>query len=119
MLAGKPRDARFVCTLALLVEGILVTATGSPRQAPIAGSIRAERNGFGYDPLFDPQGSEPKTLAEMTSAEKKRDLPSRQGSARFDEPGEVIGNRAREALIRNSTWRAQSPRRAVLRSGPQ
>ena len=113
-LAGKPRDARFVCTLALLVEGILVTATtldGTISEAPRG------TNGFGYDPLFIPKG-QTKTLAEMTSAEKKRDLPSRQGSARFDEPGEVIGNRAREALIRNSTWRAQSPRGRSYAPGP-
>jgi XTP/dITP diphosphohydrolase len=66
-LAGKPRDARFVCTLALLIEGLLISATGT-----LEGSIiEAPRgtHGFGYDPLFVPK-SFSKTLAEMTSAEK-------------------------------------------------
>jgi XTP/dITP diphosphohydrolase len=66
-LAGKTRNAKFVCTLALLVEGILVHATGT-LEGTIAEGPRGT-NGFGYDPIFIPAGSN-KTLAEMTSAEK-------------------------------------------------
>jgi XTP/dITP diphosphohydrolase len=66
-LAGKPRNAKFVCTLALLVEGILVHATGT-LEGTIAEAPRGS-NGFGYDPIFIPAGST-KTLAEMTSSEK-------------------------------------------------
>ena len=69
-LKGKSepeRAARFVCTLALVVEGILVHATGI-----LEGTILTEKRGsqgFGYDPLFVPKGST-KTLAEMTENEK-------------------------------------------------
>jgi XTP/dITP diphosphohydrolase len=66
-LSGKPRDARFVCTLALVIEGILLHATGT-----LEGQIAEKASGthgFGYDPLFIPKGSS-KTLAEMTSIEK-------------------------------------------------
>jgi len=66
-LTGKPRNAKFVCTLALLVEGILVHATGT-LDGTIAEAPRGT-HGFGYDSIFIPNGSN-KTLAEMTSAEK-------------------------------------------------
>jgi XTP/dITP diphosphohydrolase len=61
------RVARFVCHLALVVEGVLLQSTGV-----LDGTILAEargRHGFGYDPLFLPRGSS-KTLAEMTAGEK-------------------------------------------------
>lgn len=61
------RNARFVCTLALLVEGVLVQATGV-----LEGTIQREprgKHGFGYDPVFLPRGSS-KTLAEMSAGEK-------------------------------------------------
>jgi len=61
------RNAKFVCTLALVIEGILIHSTGvlegTLLDAPRGG------NGFGYDPLFVPKGQS-KTLAEMTDAEK-------------------------------------------------
>jgi XTP/dITP diphosphohydrolase len=66
-LAGKSREARFVCTLALVIEGIMITASGA-----LEGQIMekaAGTQGFGYDPLFVPKGSS-KTLAEMTAIEK-------------------------------------------------
>ncbi|OFZ17895.1 MAG: hypothetical protein A2X94_12700 [Bdellovibrionales bacterium GWB1_55_8] len=59
--------ARFVCTLALVVEGISIHATGT-----LEGElIRAPRGatGFGYDPIFVPKGQQ-KTLAEMAPSEK-------------------------------------------------
>lgn len=64
---GKSREARFVCTLALVIEGILLHSTGS-----LEGTITekpAGSLGFGYDPYFLPKGSS-KTLAEMTAIEK-------------------------------------------------
>ncbi len=69
-LKGKSegaRTARFVTTVALLIEGILIHADGV-----LEGSIiEAPRgdHGFGYDSIFVPQGSQ-KTLAEMTETEK-------------------------------------------------
>lgn len=67
-MKGKTeRTARFVTALALLVEGILIHAEGH-LDGDIAEAPRGE-NGFGYDPIFIPKGSQ-KTLAEMTEAEK-------------------------------------------------
>lgn len=63
----KSHSARFVCALALIVEGILLTATGT-LEGTIVESRRGS-HGFGYDPLFVPKGS-PKTLAEMTETQK-------------------------------------------------
>ena len=67
--SASQRKARFVCHLALVVEGILVQATGT-----LEGSIAEEprgTDGFGYDPLFIPEGQH-KTLAEMCAEEKNR-----------------------------------------------
>ncbi len=61
------RKARFVCTLALLVEGIMITAEGH-LEGTIADRPRGTE-GFGYDPVFIPDGSG-KTLAEMSASEK-------------------------------------------------
>lgn len=64
---GAPRTARFVTTLALVIEGISIIATGS-LEGTIAEGPRGVY-GFGYDPIFIPKGSD-RTLAEMTEAEK-------------------------------------------------
>jgi XTP/dITP diphosphohydrolase len=69
-LQGKPeseRQARFVATLALAIEGISFHATGI-LEGTIAQCPRGA-NGFGYDPIFIPKGQN-RTLAEMTDAEK-------------------------------------------------
>ena len=67
-LRGKSnRNARFVTTLAIVVEGMMVQATGF-LEGTIADAPRGS-DGFGYDPVFIPKGSQ-KTLAEMTAAEK-------------------------------------------------
>jgi XTP/dITP diphosphohydrolase len=62
-----PRNARFVCTLVLLIEGIMLHSTGV-LEGTLAEAPRG-KNGFGYDPIFIPKGST-KTFAEMTDGEK-------------------------------------------------
>jgi XTP/dITP diphosphohydrolase len=67
-LSGKSsRQAKFVCSLALLIEGIMIQATGT-LEGTITDTPRGT-NGFGYDPIFVPKGSS-RTFAEMTNAEK-------------------------------------------------
>ncbi|MBL7715372.1 MAG: non-canonical purine NTP pyrophosphatase [Bdellovibrionales bacterium] len=67
MKGKSDRSAKFVCALSLVIEGILVHATGT-LEGTIAESPKGE-NGFGYDSVFVPSGSS-KTLAEMTMSEK-------------------------------------------------
>lgn len=61
------RNARFVCTLVLIIEGIMLHATGK-MEGNLIDTPRGTL-GFGYDPIFVPRGSS-KTLAEMTQGEK-------------------------------------------------
>jgi XTP/dITP diphosphohydrolase len=65
--ASSNREARFVCTLALAIEGTLLTATGI-LDGTLVDTPRG-KNGFGYDSIFVPKG-ESRTLAEMTETEK-------------------------------------------------
>jgi XTP/dITP diphosphohydrolase len=65
--ASSSREAQFVCTLALVIEGILLHSSGT-LEGTIAPAPRGT-NGFGYDSVFIPTGST-KTLAEMTDSEK-------------------------------------------------
>lgn len=67
MKSASQRNAKFTCTLALVIEGILLHSTGI-LEGTICESPRGT-HGFGYDPVFIPQGST-KTLAEMTESEK-------------------------------------------------
>ncbi len=64
----EARGARFVAALALVTpEGIVRTAEGV-----LEGRVALRphgQGGFGYDPLFVPEGEE-RTLAQMTAAEK-------------------------------------------------
>ncbi len=69
MKSAPSRSARFVCTLALVIEGILLHSTGI-----LNGTLLEQPKGgqgFGYDPIFVPTDST-KTLAEMSSAEKNK-----------------------------------------------
>src|SRR5690606_7017449 len=71
-LKGVPhaqRDARFVAHLALTIEGITITASGS-LEGKITEAPRGNL-GFGYDSIFIPKGFE-KTLAEMKPSEKNK-----------------------------------------------
>ncbi|MFN7013941.1 MAG: non-canonical purine NTP diphosphatase [Bacteroidia bacterium] len=67
-LEGKPnRNARFKTIIALIIDGKEYLFEGI-----INGKISSEKRGdkgFGYDPIFIPNGYE-KTFAEMTAAEK-------------------------------------------------
>jgi len=76
-LSDEERKARFVCCLALVYpDGKIEIFTGH-----IEGRIGREprgSHGFGYDPLFYPEGYE-KTFAEMRAKEK--DSLSHRGNA--------------------------------------
>lgn len=64
-LKGVPlekRTARFVCHMALVMEGIFLHVVGS-LEGTIATEVRGHQ-GFGYDPLFIPKGYE-QTLGEL------------------------------------------------------
>jgi XTP/dITP diphosphohydrolase len=69
-LKGKSnRNARFVCHLALVLEGTLLHVVGV-MEGSIADSPRGT-NGFGYDPLFIPKGYT-QTLAELGPEQKNK-----------------------------------------------
>jgi len=64
------REARFVCCVAFATpEGKYKTFTGYVRG--IIGQKQKGFNGFGYDPVFYPEGHD-RTFAEMTDLEKDR-----------------------------------------------
>jgi len=66
----KNRQARFVCYIALAEKGLLVGSF----EGIINGEINLKRkgkNGFGYDPLFIPNGHK-ETFAEMGPVRKNR-----------------------------------------------
>jgi XTP/dITP diphosphohydrolase len=71
-LKGVPaekRTARFICRLALVLEGTLVETEGV-----LEGTISSEpsgQGGFGYDPVFIPAG-QTQTLAELGAEFKNR-----------------------------------------------
>lgn len=72
-VGSDKRTARFVCSLALVIEGILVQASGV-----LEGTIATEprgHQGFGYDPLFIPKGFS-QTLAEL-GPQKKNEISHR------------------------------------------
>ena len=67
-IQGKTdRRARFVCSLALNIEGLMLQSTGV-LEGLITETSRGQE-GFGYDPVFIPTGYD-RTLAEMSSTEK-------------------------------------------------
>lgn len=78
---GASRKARFVCYVALVSSaGEIHTAHGE-----CSGSILSEprgQGGFGYDPIFRPDGFEV-SLAEVTPAEKDRISHRGQALARL------------------------------------
>lgn len=67
--SGEKRGARFACTIVFFVEGVVLSATGTLEGTILDGP--RGKQGFGYDPLFLPNGSG-KTLAEMSMEEKNK-----------------------------------------------
>ncbi|MEM7135759.1 MAG: RdgB/HAM1 family non-canonical purine NTP pyrophosphatase [Myxococcota bacterium] len=80
-LDGVPharRGARFVCVIVLVdAEGAELVVVRATCEGRIAAAPRGER-GFGYDPLFIPDG-DARTMAELTASEK--DAISHRGRA--------------------------------------
>ncbi|AZI58341.1 RdgB/HAM1 family non-canonical purine NTP pyrophosphatase [Nakamurella antarctica] len=72
------RGAEFVCALALAVPGEEPRVVRGQWRGVV---IREERgsNGFGYDPIFVPEGGDGRSSAELTPAEK--DAQSHRGLA--------------------------------------
>jgi len=65
----EKRTARFICRLALVLEGTLVETEGV-----LEGTIATEASGnggFGYDPVFIPSGQS-KSLSELGAEFKNR-----------------------------------------------
>jgi XTP/dITP diphosphohydrolase len=63
----EKRSARFVCCIAIAAKGAVKTFFGSV-EGRIGMDMRGEK-GFGYDPLFYPEGHD-RTFAEMDDYEK-------------------------------------------------
>ena len=82
LLEGVPserRTARYRCTLALAEPPVVGAVMAPPRlthgtlEGRIAGSPRGS-GGFGYDPIFEPEGEPPggRTLAQYSTGAKNR-----------------------------------------------
>ncbi|MFL5680041.1 MAG: non-canonical purine NTP pyrophosphatase [Chloroflexota bacterium] len=91
-LAGLPperRGARYVCVLALALPTNAGRAAGLPivtRRGTLRGRIATApkgHGGFGYDPIFEPEGEPPggRTLAEWSAA-AKNEISHRARAAR-------------------------------------
>lgn len=69
-LKGDKRRARFVCVIAIShPDGNVQTVEG--KCEGVIGSVERGTGGFGYDPLFIPDGCS-QTFAELSSEEKNR-----------------------------------------------
>ena len=64
------RRARFVCVIAIAVNGEVIETFEGEVRGRIIDEPRGA-NGFGYDPIFVPDGSD-RTFAELTQEEKNR-----------------------------------------------
>jgi XTP/dITP diphosphohydrolase len=69
MEGQKSRSARFVCVISLILDGEEHFFEG--RTEGIIRRERAGTDGFGYDPIFQPEGYDV-TFAEMSQEEKNR-----------------------------------------------
>jgi non-canonical purine NTP pyrophosphatase (RdgB/HAM1 family) len=67
---ARDRSARFYCVIALAKSGQLITTVAGEVAGTITNSPRGE-NGFGYDPIFLPNGFS-ETFAELTSETKNK-----------------------------------------------
>ena len=66
----RDRSARFYCAIAVARNGALVTTLAGEVAGTITKSPRGE-NGFGYDPIFVPNGFD-ETFAELTPETKNK-----------------------------------------------
>ncbi len=64
------REARFVCHIALAKNGTLLESFEGKAEGKITAGPKG-KNGFGYDPVFTPDGHD-KTYAEMSASYKNR-----------------------------------------------
>jgi XTP/dITP diphosphohydrolase len=67
---ARNRSARFYCVIAVAKNGALITTVAGEVIGTITKSPRGE-NGFGYDPIFVPNGFR-ETLAELTPETKNK-----------------------------------------------
>jgi XTP/dITP diphosphohydrolase len=67
---ARDRSARFYCVIALAKSGELMTTVAGEVTGTITAFGRGE-NGFGYDPIFVPNGFS-ETFAELTSETKNK-----------------------------------------------
>jgi len=67
---AKKRQAAFVCSVAVAEKGNLI-GTSEGRCKGAIGFESKGKNGFGYDPLFTPEGGK-KTFAELQPASKNK-----------------------------------------------
>lgn len=70
MKGQSNRRARFVCVIAIAVNGEVIETFEGEVKGTILDAPRGE-NGFGYDPVFQPDGFE-KSFAELSRYEKNR-----------------------------------------------
>lgn len=76
-LPGEDRAARFVCSMALVLPDGTERLTNGAMGGRLLHELRGA-NGFGYDPMFVPDGGE-RSYAELTAAQK--DAISHRGQA--------------------------------------
>ncbi len=69
-LPRSKRKAKFVCVIAIYDKGKFIKAVRGECRGSIAAEIKG-KNGFGYDPVFIPEGFS-KTYAELKPAAKNR-----------------------------------------------
>jgi XTP/dITP diphosphohydrolase len=74
---GPERTARYRCVALMVTPGGASTSAEATCEGSLIGEPRG-RNGFGYDPVFVPDG-ESRTMAELSPEEK--DLISHRGKA--------------------------------------
>ncbi len=84
-LDDDERGAYFACVIAFHApDGSPITTTEGRLDGRIAGSVSNGQHGFGYDPLFIPDGHDV-TLAEIPPAEKNRISHRGRAAAAFRE----------------------------------
>lgn len=76
------RTARFICVLAIAVPGSETIFRRGYCEGTIA-SIQVGKNGFGYDPIFVPEGYH-KTMAQLSAAEKNQISHRKHAIAQLD-----------------------------------